>query len=1384
MTLTNTGNAALNISSLAVTGANSGDYAQTNTCGTTVAANNGSCTISVTFTPTVAGTRTAAVTITDNAAGSPHSFTLSGTGSAAPAPVVSLSASTLTFASQVLNTTSGSQTVTLTNTGNAVLNLTSIGVTGANSGDYGQTNTCGSSVPANNGSCTISVTFTPTATGTRTAAVTITDNATGSPQAINLTGTGTPVPAPILSLSASSLTFASQQMNTTSGSQTVTLTNTGNATLNISSLGITGANSGDYAQTNTCGSSVAANNGTCTISVTFTPTAIGTRTAAVSITDNATGSPHSITLTGTGAGAPAVSLSSSSLTFTSQQTNTTSASQPVTLTNTGNGVLNITSIGVTGANSGDYTQTNTCGSSVPANNGTCTINVTFTPTATGTRTAAVTITDNATGSPQTITLTGTGTPPPAPVVSLSVSTLTFTNQQINTASAAQTVTLTNTGNAALNITSIAVTGANSGDYAQTNTCGSSVAANNGTCTISVTFTPTATGSRAASVTVTDNAAGSPHAITLTGTGTPPPAPVVSLSTPSLTFVGQQVGTTSPAQTVTLTNTGNAVLNITSIGVTGTNIGDYAQTNTCGSSVAANNGTCTISVTFAPTAAGTRTASVTVTDNAAGSPHAVTLSGNGLAAPVVSLSTSNLTFAMQSLGVPSAAQSVTLTNTGNGALTITSIAITGVNNGDFSQSNNCGNSVAANNGNCTINVTFTPAGAGARSAAVTITDNAAGSPHSISLNGTGSSSPVVITPTSNDFGSQAVGSTTHATIFNIKNVGAAFLTINSITTTGDFALNNFCGSGLSQGFGCDIWVTFTPTAPGVRTGSLIFTDSSPDSPQVVPLTGTGTSGSPAPAVSLSASSLTFPSQQVNTTSGSQAVTLTNTGTAALNITGISVTGANIGDFTQLNSCGSSVAANNGSCTINVTFTPTAAGSRSAAVTITDNAAGSPHSFTLSGTGASAPAPVVSLSTSSLTFASQTLNTTSGSQTVTLTNTGNAALNISSLTITGANSGDYAQTNTCGSSVAANNGNCSISVTFTPTATGARAASVTISDNATGTPHTITLTGTGASAAAPVVSLSSSSLTFASQTLNTTSGSQTVTLTNTGNAVLNITSISLTGANSGDYAQTNTCGSSVAANNGNCTISVTFTPTATGARMAAVTINDNATGTPHTIALTGTGANAAAPVVSLSSSNLTFASQTLNTTSASQTVTLTNTGNAVLNVTGIAVTGANSGDFAQTNTCGSSVAANNGSCTISVTFTPTVAGARTAAVTITDNATGSPHSITLNGTGSSGASTVQVTPTSFNFGTQTVGTTSGALDVGIRNLGAAFLTLNSITVTGDFILTNFCGGGLSQGYGCDVWVQFKPTATGVRTGTLIFNDSAPDSPHVVTLTGTGN
>src|SRR5206468_1149831 len=204
---------------------------------------------------------------------------------------------------------------------------------------------------------------------------------------------------------------------------------------------------------------------------------------------------------------------------------------------------------------------------------TCTINVTFTPTATGTRSATLTVTDNASNSPQTAGVSGTGTMLP----SLSPSPVPdFGSQNLGAISAAQAVTLSNPTSTALSITGIAFTGANPGDFGQTNNCGSSVAAG-GNCTINVTFTPTAAGSRSGTLTVTDNASNSPQTSGVSGTGTAPP----SLSpSPVPDFGSQSVGTTSAAKVVTLSNPSGTALTITSVGFTGTNSGEFGQTNNC------------------------------------------------------------------------------------------------------------------------------------------------------------------------------------------------------------------------------------------------------------------------------------------------------------------------------------------------------------------------------------------------------------------------------------------------------------------------------------------------------------------------------------------------------------------------------------------------------------------------------------------------------------------------------------------------------------------------------------------------------------------------------------------------------------------------------------
>jgi hypothetical protein len=307
-------------------------------------------------------------------------------------------------------------------------------------------------------------------------------------------------------LSPTNLNFGNQTVGITSSPQNVTLQNNGNINLTITSIQITGANSGDFGQKNNCPSSLSPNN-SCQITVTFTPTATGTRNGAASITDNAPGSPQSVPLTGVGV-VPDVNLSPTSLTFATQTIFTTSPAQPVQLKNTGLGVLVISKIAVGGA----FIQTNDCPKNV--NPGTqCTISVKFHPKNKGVLKADLSVVDNAPGSPQKVSLTGTGT-----LVQLTPTKVNFGTQPVGTRSLPKRIAVTNKGDASVNIAKISITGTDAGDFAETNTCGKQLASG-ASCFVKVTFKPLRKGKRTADVSISDDGGGSPQEAALSGTGT-------------------------------------------------------------------------------------------------------------------------------------------------------------------------------------------------------------------------------------------------------------------------------------------------------------------------------------------------------------------------------------------------------------------------------------------------------------------------------------------------------------------------------------------------------------------------------------------------------------------------------------------------------------------------------------------------------------------------------------------------------------------------------------------------------------------------------------------------------------------------------------------------
>lgn len=306
--------------------------------------------------------------------------------------------------------------------------------------------------------------------------------------------------------------------------------------------------------------------------------------------------------------------------------------------------------------------------------------------------------------------------------------------------------------------------------------------------------------------------------------------------------------------------------------------------------------------------------------------------------------------------------------------------------------------------------------------------------------------LVARPTSLTFPLQQVGTFSAALRDSLFNEGTVKGVVSSVQTTGDFQLQtNHCTNGVKPATHCDVYIVFSPTAVGMRTGTLSYYDNAAGSPQTVLLSGVGTLNGA--AVTLSPTSLSFGKVVINTTSAAKTVTLTNSGAATLNISSIATSGI----FAMSSkTCGTTLPVG-AKCIVKVTFTPTVLGSLTGTLTFTDNAPNSPQTVSLSGTGV-VPAK---LTPATATYVAQTVGTTSAPKTFTLTNNQTVALNSIAISTTG----DFAvSAKTCTTSLAAK-GKCTISVTFRPTVVGTRKGTLSVSDSASNSPQASNLTGTG-------------------------------------------------------------------------------------------------------------------------------------------------------------------------------------------------------------------------------------------------------------------------------------------------------------------------------------
>ena len=427
---------------------------------------------------------------------------------------------------------------------------------------------------------------------------------------------------------------------------------------------------------------------------------------------------------------------------------------------------------------------------------------------------------------------------------------------------------------------------------------------------------------------------------LTATGF---AQTVKLSTTTLAFSAQEIGTTSAAKNVTLTNTDNA----TPLAIDGIfDSADYAETDTCGTSLAPL-ASCTISVTFTPTGPGVIVGAITIQDEASNSPQVLSLAGTGLTP--VSFSPAILGFGTVALGSKS---SKPLTITNNQSVGATLQLTT---SGDYFTSagavNPCGANLPAKS-SCTVTVTFKPNATGAINGALTIAYNAKFSPADVRLTGSGGAGgttpPLTFTPSSLSFGNVVVNTRSAGKIVTVKNVSGSGVTLNSFPASGNYVAKASgatpCGGLLNAGGSCTMTVTFAPTIAGVVPGAVTVNDTGAVATQVLSVTGTGIQ-----LVTLTPATLSFGLQNLGTTSAAQVVTLTNHQTAnTLAIDSISITGNFNTVAAGKQPCGNRLAAL-ASCTIGVVFSPGAGnGAMKGALTVAYNATPSPGLVALNAT----------------------------------------------------------------------------------------------------------------------------------------------------------------------------------------------------------------------------------------------------------------------------------------------------------------------------------------------------------------------------------------------------------------------------------------------------
>ena len=510
------------------------------------------------------------------------------------------------------------------------------------------------------------------------------------------------------------------------------------------------------------------------------------------------------------------------------------------------------------------------------------------------------------------------------------------------------------------------------------------------------------------------------------------------------------------------------------------------------------------------------------------------------AQVVSVAPLMLQFGPELIGTKSPVSQVVLRNVGLQPAAVGGIGISG----DFSQTNDCP-ALLVPPSYCTISVAYQPTAPGTSYGQLNIRHDPMGDV--VYLNGTGSSSAIHASLPELQFGTQPVGAPLLPRIVNLTNATPYPASVTDISTTAGFRQFNTCMLPLPPQASCRVAVVYTPRANGTSTGALRAGGFGPGGVQTVNLSATGmTPGD----LTLSPLELDFEGARVGYASA-LAVALTNVSQRPLSIRAIHVSTP----FSETNDCPPALGPG-GSCQAIVSFTPQAGGPVTGSLRVSFTGNGSPQVISLRGDAQAS----LQLIPASLSFGQQQVNTPSTPMALSLANFGSAPVSVTSTTVQGS---DFSISyNPCGPTLGTFIG-CGLQIVFTPVATGIRTGSVTFLTSESTQPYVAPLQGIGVGAGQ--AQLTPASLTFAPQSIGTTSDPQTITLTNTGLASLALGRIT---AAPSFFNATTTCGSSLVPG-ASCTVTVSFSPRLAGILVGTLTINDDAAGNPHAVALTGIG-----------------------------------------------------------------------------------------------------------------------------------------------------------------------------------------------------------------------